>query len=189
MKLSGWQRIGMVISILWVLVVSASGFDRIHNTFGYTIGDWLELPNSAFDFTDTPTYQSSSKVSAEVDCGNKNYDENYLRERGFTRSEAKARFEAFIHAMADGDDRVKAKPYLRDEVLQSYAGQYGCLSTPARYSDFVTPSSVRSFGAKGIALYGVGVALLGWMAAYLCLMAVRWVRQGFNSESRNKGGG
>jgi hypothetical protein len=72
MKLSGWQRIGMVISILWLLAVTASGFDRIHSTFGDTIGNGLELPANAFNSTETP------KMPAVVDCGDIKYDENYL---------------------------------------------------------------------------------------------------------------
>jgi hypothetical protein len=183
MKLSGWQRIGMVISILWILVVSASGFDRVNNTFGYTIGEWLELPNSAFDFTDVTNDKPAAKVPAEVDCGNQVYDEDFLRAKGFTRSEAKSRFEAFINAMADGDERVKVKPYVRDEVLEGYTKQYGCRFTPARYSDFVTPRSEIGFGVKGIAVYGVGVALLGWLVAFLGMQATRWIRAGFSKDA------
>jgi hypothetical protein len=49
MKLNGWQRVGLVLSVLWLLAVLASGFDRApYFIFGATIGIWLYLPDLAF---------------------------------------------------------------------------------------------------------------------------------------------
>lgn len=49
MKLNGWQRGGVVLSVMWLLVVLASGFDSApYYLFGATIGVWLDLPDLAF---------------------------------------------------------------------------------------------------------------------------------------------
>jgi hypothetical protein len=49
MKLNGWQRLGVVLSVVWCLLVLASGLDIEPSfVFGNTIGSWFPLPADAF---------------------------------------------------------------------------------------------------------------------------------------------
>ena len=48
MKLNGWQRLGLVLSALWLAVIAVIGFHSVSDSGSVDSEAWYALPSSAF---------------------------------------------------------------------------------------------------------------------------------------------
>lgn len=68
MKLNGWQRLGMVLSTLWLVAVIVIGYGMTHSWFS-DWDAWYMLPAAAISERDVPQEQRQELAKRLTDSG------------------------------------------------------------------------------------------------------------------------
>lgn len=182
MKLNGWHRIGIVLSILWMIVICSLGFRDDKKLLTFKEESYFELPIEAFNVVEI----TRAEKTKEFNC---TQSPEILALPAHKREEAAKQYQqALVMSLVHGPQMKELELFSPEwrarapKVAQENAAKLGCKQDEIE----LKPASFEQhFELNGILNYAFFPVLIGWILAFIFVYCFRWVRAGFSGSKRD----